>query len=148
MKQLGIALFLGLALMLAGCGSSSSNTVNGNWTATLTNPDGTAAFTFTTSLTQNSDNTLSVSNLSFATTSPCFANGATATGVITLTGTTNGLTNGGFQLILSSVSAPLSRNVLTLNGTIQNSNTISGTWSLTGVSSGCSGSGNFTMTKS
>jgi hypothetical protein len=147
MKQLGIALVLALGLMLSACGSSSSSNVNGNWTATLTNADGSPAFGFTTSLTQNSDSTLSVTNLSFTTSSACFPNGATATGGVTLSGTTNGITNGGFQLILSSSSDPLSRNVLTLNGTIQNSNTITGNWTLAGIASGCSGNGNFTMTK-
>ncbi len=38
MKQFGIVFFLAIALILTACGggSSSSNTLTGNWTATLT----------------------------------------------------------------------------------------------------------------
>jgi hypothetical protein len=38
-------------------------------------------------------------------------------------------------------------NTLTLNGTLTNS-TIMGTWTLTGLTSGCTGNGNFTMSRS
>jgi hypothetical protein len=37
-------------------------------------------------------------------------------------------------------------NTLTMQGTINN-NTVTGTWTLTGLTSGCSGSGTFTMNK-
>jgi hypothetical protein len=150
MKQLGAALVLALGLVLAACGTGSgnSNNVTGNWTATLTNPDGSPAFSFTTSLTQHSDNTVSGTNLNFTSANPCFANGATETGGFMVSGNTNGVTTGGFQLILTS-NPPnaLSHNVLTLNGTLMNGNTISGVWTLTGLSSGCTGSGTFTMTR-
>ena len=47
--------------------------------------------------------------------------------------------------IIVYIRAP-SGNSLKLNGTVANGNTITGTWTLTG-SSGCAGSGTFTMTK-
>jgi hypothetical protein len=61
-----------------------------------------------------------------------------------LGGNFNGNLTGQFQFKVLSASP--SNNVLTLTGTAS-SNTIKGTWTLTG-GTGCQGSGNFTMTKS
>jgi hypothetical protein len=151
MRQLASVCAMALTLLLVACGGSTNNfsNINGNWTASLANSNGTAAFGFTTTLSQNSNGTVSVSNVNFKTSSPCFTNGETASGALALSGTTNGVVSGGFQLIITSTpSAPMGpANALTLNGTVMNANTISGTWSLTGLQSGCTGSGNFTMTK-
>jgi hypothetical protein len=147
MKQLGIAMLLVLGLMLGACGggsSSNSNNINGNWTAALSDATGAPAFAFTTSLIQNSGTVVSVTNLSFTTATPCFASGGSGTGLFILSGNFNGNVTGTFQLTIQSGTP--SSNVFTLQGTVKN-NTISGTWTLTGVTSGCSGSGNFTMTK-
>jgi hypothetical protein len=148
MKTLGTIFVLGIALVLAGCGSNSnSNIINGNWTAALLNSSsgGSPVFNFTTTLTQSSGSSVSVTNLSFTTSSPCFASGSTATGGFTLSGNLNGVTSGGFQMNIQSTGS--SNNLLTLQGTVSN-NTISGTWSVSGTTSGCSGSGQFTMNKS
>src|SRR4051794_20368612 len=129
---------------MGGCGTSSgnnNNAINGNWTASLTNPDGTEAFNFTTTLTSSGSTGVSVSNLSFTTSSPCFSGGTDASGGFTLTGTTNGVSSGGFQMTIQSTPPG---NTLTLNGTLNN-NVISGTWTLSGLNSGCNGGGNFTM---
>ncbi len=152
MKQLASACAIALALLLAGCGGntrSNSNNIDGNWTTSLNNSNGTAAFGFTMTLSQNGNGTVSVSNLNFTTSSPCFAHGETASGALTLSGTTAGVVSGGFQLVITSTpSTPMGpTNVLTLNGAVMNPNTISGTWNLSGLQSGCTGSGNFTMTK-
>ena len=155
MKQLRPGVWaLAIVFLFAACSgtggrANNTNNLNGNWTASLTDPNGTPAFSFTTSLTQSGNGTLDVTNLNFTTSSPCFANGESATGGFTLSGTTSGVTNGGFQMIITSTpSAPLAgSNVLTLNGTVTNGNTISGTWTLTGLQSGCTGSGNFTMSR-
>ena len=145
MKQIGIAMLVGLGLMLSACGGGHSNsTVSGNWTASLSNPDGTPAFAFTTSLYQNSGTVVSVTTLGFNTATPCFASGGSATGSFILSGNFNGNVTGGFQLTVQSGTP--SGNVLALQGAVNN-NVISGTWTLTGVTSGCTGSGNFTMTK-
>jgi outer membrane lipopolysaccharide assembly protein LptE/RlpB len=148
MKTLGTIFVLGIALVLAACGSNSnSNIINGNWTAALLNSSsgGSPIFNFTTTLTQSSGSSVSVTNLNFTTSSPCFASGSTATGGFTLSGNLNGVTSGGFQMNIQSTGS--STNLLTLQGTVSN-NTISGTWSLSGTTSGCSGSGQFTMNKS
>jgi len=88
---------------------------------------------------------VTITNLNFSTATPCFAAGSTATGGFTLSGNQNGVTSGGFQMNIQSTGS--STNLLTLQGTVSN-NTISGTWALSGTTSGCSGSGAFTMNKS
>ncbi len=147
MKTLGTIFVLGIALVLAGCGSNSnSNIINGNWTAALLNSSsgGSPIFNFTATFTQSSGSDVSITNLNFTTSSPCFASGSTATGGFTLSGNLNGVTSGGFQMNIQSTGS--SSNLLTLQGTVSN-NTISGTWSISGTTSGCSGSGQFTMNK-
>jgi len=148
MKLLGSIFLLTMAFLLIGCGTSSSNDViNGNWTASLTDSSGVPAFGFNTTLHSNGSGGVTVSNLTFTTANPCFASGSTATGGFTLSGTTNGVTTGGFQMTIQSGSSVVSgSNALALQGTLNN-NTVSGTWTLTGTSPGCSGSGSFTMNK-
>src|ERR1700694_6117791 len=131
--------------MFVGCGSnhSKSRHINGDWTAALTNSsDGSQAFTFTTSITENNDGTLSVASLTISASS-CFVSGETESGSFALGGNFNGNVTGQFQFKVMSASP--SNNVLTLTGTA-NGNTIKGTWTLTG-GTGCQGSGNFTMTR-
>ena len=137
MKRLTIV--LGLAILLAACGSNHSE-INGTWTAALS---GTEQFNFTTNLTSTSNHGLSVTNLSFNTQSPCFPGTTTATGAFVVSGTLNGVSAGGFQLTVNSNGGG---NQLQMNGTLAN-NTVNGTWTLTGTTSGCTGSGTFTMNK-
>jgi hypothetical protein len=148
MKTLGMIVVLGIAMALAGCGNNSNNgSVNGNWTAALMNSSsgGSPVFNFTATFTQSSGSDVTITNLNFTTSTPCFASGSTATGGFTLSGNQNGVTSGGFQMNVQSTGS--SNNLLTLQGTVSN-NTISGNWSLSGATSGCSGSGTFTMNKS
>ncbi|PYV47525.1 MAG: hypothetical protein DMG92_16165 [Acidobacteria bacterium] len=146
MKTLGTILVLGIALTLAGCGTNSNNgEINGNWTAALMNSNsGPPVFDFTATFTQSSGSGVTITNLNFTTSSPCFASGSTATGGFVLSGNQNGVTSGGFQMNIQSTGS--TNNLLTLQGTVSN-NTISGNWSLSGATSGCSGSGQFTMNK-
>lgn len=150
MRNLGIILSTLAALVLVGCGggTSQSSAINGNWTAALTtSASGTPVFSFTTALTDMGNGGVSVTNLTFTTATPCFGSTTTATGGFTLSGTTNGVTSGGFQMTVQSGPAgTASNNLLNLQGTLRN-NTISGTWTLTGIASGCTGSGTFTMNK-
>jgi len=147
MKQFGIANVLAAGLILAACGggsSSSPGTVAGNWTAALTNNDGTLALGFTTSLTQgNGSATVTGTNLSFSTSTPCFTSGGSQTGSFVLSGI-NGNITGGFQLTITSGTP--SGNTLVLQGMVNNS-TITGTWNLTGSTQGCTGTGTFTLTR-
>ena len=141
MKKLGLV--LGLALLTAACSTGSDTAINGTWTAVLSNPNGSQAFDFTTNLVAVSNNGVSVTSLTFSTQSPCFPGTSTATGAFVVSGTFNGVSSGGFQLTVDSSSGS---NELKLNGTLHN-NTVSGTWTLTGATSGCTGSGTFTMNK-
>lgn len=144
MKHFRIAILLSLALAWSGCGnnsSSGSNTINGNWTATLT---GSQQIDLTATLTQ-SGSAVSVTNLSFTTSQSCFDTGAAATGSFTVTGTMNGVTTGSFQMtIISGSSNSNGNNQLSLQGTLTN-NSITGNWTLSGTGVGCTGSGTFTM---
>ena len=141
MKKLAMALLVTAVMTLVGCGSNSSHgNINGHWTAVLTD----TAFNFGTSIVVNNDGTLSVSNFSFSTNSPCFVSGETESGSFAFTGDFNGKVTGSFTFKV--VSGSPSGNTLSLTGTVSG-DTITGTWSLTG-GSGCTGSGNFTMTKS
>jgi hypothetical protein len=146
-KQFGIATVLAVGLILVACGggsSSSSPTVTGNWTATLTNTDSTPALGFTTSLTQSGGSVMVTgTNLNFTTSTACFTSGGSQTGSFVLSGNFNGNITGAFQLIITSGTP--TGNTLTLQGTVNN-NTITGTWTLTGTG-GCTGSGTFTIMK-
>jgi len=147
MKQFGIAMVMAAGLILLACGgsSSTSNTVTGNWTATLTNSDGTPAFAFTTSLTQsNGTATVTGTNLTFTTSTPCFTSGGSQSGSFVLSGNFNGNISGAFQLTITSGTP--SGNTLVLQGTVNN-NTITGTWNLTGSTQGCTGNGTFTLNR-
>ena len=144
MRKLAVAMLLVVGLITTGCGSNSNKgSVSGNWTATLTDSSQTQVFSFTTSLVDNGDGTVKVTNLTFSSNSSCFVSGETETGTFGLTGNMNGNVSGTFGMTITSGTP--SGNILTLSGTV-NGGTVSGTWTLTG-GIGCTGSGSFTMTK-
>jgi len=147
MKWFGIVLLISLGLILSGCGGgeNSRGSINGNWVATLTNSDGSTAFAFSTTFTQSASDGLNVTNFTFTTSSPCFVSGETQTGSFGVGGDFNGNITGVFGLTIRSGSP--GGNTLTLNGNVNN-NKITGTWALTGISSGCTGGGNFTIVRS
>jgi len=147
MKFIWLVLVSALIFSTAcGGGNSTNNRLTGNWTAALSNPDGSPALAFTTSLNQMSGtSTVAVNNLSFTTSTACFPGSSTATGAFVLSGDFNGQTKGSFQMTVQS-GTTMSGNLLTLQGTVNN-NVVSGSWTLTGATSGCASSGNFTMNK-
>jgi hypothetical protein len=144
MKISAVAILLSIALVLAGCGGGPSRggNINGTWAATLTDLNGSEEFGFTTSIITNSDGTLTVSNFSFTTNSPCFVSGETVTGAFSLTGDFNGHVAGNFSFKV--VSGSPSGNTLNLSGLVSG-NKITGNWTLSG-DPGCTGSGVFSMT--
>jgi hypothetical protein len=146
MKTLSIALFVGLGLLLVGCGNdrATSGNINGNWTASLTDTGGSQTLAFTTALVAaGSSGVLTVNNFRFTTQSACFVSGETESGTFALSGDFNGNVSGQFGM--SVLSGSPGGNTLTLTGTVRGG-TISGTWVLAG-GGGCSGSGTFTMTR-
>jgi hypothetical protein len=145
MNKLAVALFVLVGLVLTGCGSNNTNAsdLNGTWNATLRGNNNSTVLAFGTSLEVNNNGSVSVLNFEFTTGSGCFVMGETETGSFTLAGNFNGQVNGQFGMIVQSGTP--SGNTLTLTGTAAG-NTISGNWTLTG-STGCTGSGTFSMTK-
>lgn len=143
MKQFAVTVLLLLGLVLVGCGSNNPANLNGTWNATLMSGSTAPVFTFGTALSVSGNGSLNVTSFNFTTNSPCFAGGETETGSFTMSGNFSGQTHGSFGMTISSISP--SGNTMVLNGT-DVGNTITGTWTLTG-SSGCTGSGTFTMNK-
>jgi hypothetical protein len=148
MRRLGIALLTAVSLFFVGCGGGNSapgpGNINGNWTAMLSDTGTTPVFTFTTSFRQSGGTDVTVTNFTFTSSSPCFVSGGTETASFVLAGNFSGDVTGSFQLKIQSETP--SGNLLTLEGMAKN-NTISGTWMLSGVTSGCTGNGNFTLNR-
>jgi hypothetical protein len=149
MRQIRFAVSTGLVLMLIACGSSRPpQNINGAWFALLKNPDGSTAFTFQTTLTQDSGTAVGVTNFTFEPAPLCFVATTSETATFSSTGSSNGIVTGTLTMTVST-TFPVVQNVLTLQGTVNTGlatpGSISGTWSLTGQP-GCSGtSGTFTM---
>jgi hypothetical protein len=144
MKKLAVAMLVVAGMMLAGCGSNSHATgnINGNWAATL-NSSGAETFAFTTLLAVNADGSLGSSSFVLTVNnSSCSFPATTESGSFMLSGNLNGQVSGTFQYTIMSTGAEV--NTLTLNGTVKNGQ-IMGNWTLSGASSGCSGTGTFTM---
>jgi hypothetical protein len=150
-KATGIILLLVLALTISGCGSNTpgspgSGNINGTWTATLTNEDGSLAYQFSATFTQSANGGLSVTNFTFTSAGSCFASyppdGYGESGSFSLTGNSNGKIIGTFGMVIATpnINGPM----LTLKGTV-NGSTISGTWTASSTG-GCSGNGTFTLT--
>lgn len=98
----------------------------------------------TTTFTESSSNAVTVTNLKFTTDTPCFVSGETGTAAFVLSGNFNGSVTGAFQFTITSGNP--SGDTLTMQGTANN-NVITGTWTLTGIHSGCTGNGKFTLSK-
>ena len=127
-----------LGLTMAGCGSSTagSSGINGNWTATLKNPDGSIAYQFSATLTPATGNILDVTNLKVATPGQCLSSSEAASGSFIPTNAAFGMSMVGFAILSPDLS---------LQGKLS-SGTISGTWTLSGGGiAGCPGSGTFIM---
>jgi len=151
MKRLGIAIIFFATLLSLDCGGGGSapDVLSGNWTATLSNPDGTPAFTISTTL-QQSGNTVDVTKFDFTFPSTCFAAGTTAAANFGQVSTTHGVTSGTLQMTFQSGPANVNgANSLAFQGASGRTG-ISGTWTLTGTGTACaqaetSTSGNFVM---
>jgi len=134
-KRIGTSLVVSLGLILAGCGSSRSG--SGSWQATLTNPDGSTAYTFAATIAQNG-NTLSFPSLFFTNPGSCSA--------LTLAGGSGTVGNGSTVIKISSGLANPEATILKLNGS-WNGNTSAGTWTLNGSVIPCNGNGTFMLFK-
>jgi hypothetical protein len=134
-----ITILLALGLTMLSCGSSvgglRSGNINGAWTATLTNPNGSIAYKFSATFTQGTGGALSVTNLNFTIPGPCLLSGALgAQGSFTPS-----IGFFGMSMAALDVGGPM----LNLQGTLSN-NMISGTWTASATLPPCSGNGSFT----
>lgn len=149
------ALGIGLSLLLLGCGNGNQArpvNLSGNWTATLQKPNGASAFSFAVSFNEVGGSVLNVTSLSFNPATSCFQSQVSASGVVQFSSGGYGYYTGGgttaMSLTIKGLSAASGTDTLVLQGTANASNSVSGTWTLNGVSVNCTGSGGFTMTKS
>jgi hypothetical protein len=146
MKSMAAILLLSASVALSGCGSNSNSTVNGNingtWNATL-DSTGTETFGFMTNLTVNSGGALGTSSFNImVNNTPCVFPVTTESGSFTIGGNFNGQVSGSFHYVVTSTGATV--NTLTLDGMVSGGQ-ITGTWTVSGASGGCSGNGTFTM---
>jgi hypothetical protein len=138
---------LSLVSLLLACGSNPAppQKIDGAWKASLQNSPSTLAYSFTTILTQGTGSTVDVSGFQFFVgASPCFTSPLGETATFTGTGQGGGFETDPFAMNISTAFGTGVENVLTLEGTRNSDGTISGNWSITGLS-GCSGSGTYTM---
>jgi hypothetical protein len=144
MKSIAAVVLLAASLALSGCGSNSTvnGNINGMWTATL-NSSGTESFGFVTDLVVNSGGALGTSSFNImVNNTPCVFPTTSESGSFTISGNFNGQVSGGFNYMITSTGATV--NTLTLNGIVNNGQ-ITGNWTVSGASGGCTGTGTFTM---
>ena len=143
MRHLRTFSLLAAALFLiAGCGSSSSPNLSGNWLGTATSNSGggnnPVQFTFTMQEGALAGNSapITISNLTFTNANNCFANGSTASGTVT-----NGV-NGGARTLTGDVFSGANNTGNHLNFNMQvatDNNSASGTYTTVGGNGGCPG---------
>ena len=151
---LRLTLALGLFLTLLGCGNRNQvkpANLSGNWTANLQKANGSTVFSFSSSITEVGNTVLNVSNVSFNPATSCFQSQVGASGIAQFSSSGYGYYTGGgttaMSLTVKGLAAGGGTNTLTLQGTANPDTSVSGTWTLNGVSAACSGSGGFTMTR-
>jgi hypothetical protein len=142
-RSLSLLLF---ASILTACGSNTvPKVIDGTWNASLQNPDSSVAYTFQATLNQDTGSSVKVIHFDFTSDAPCFTAPSGQTATFSATGHSREFQTGPFSMHISTANGTMAENVLTLTGTRNADGNISGTWTLTGAS-GCSGSGNYTMT--
>ena len=146
MKPIRVPVVLALALVLAACGSASHmQTLDGVWNAQLSNSDGTSASAFQTVLTQAGGADVNVTGFVFTVPDSCFSSETSQHASFTPAAGSRGTLMGEFEMTVTTLF-PQGNNVLTLQGTV-NGTAMTGTWSLTGGTGPCNGSGDFQMDK-
>jgi hypothetical protein len=145
MKKIAAVVLLGMTLILSGCGSNSHvvGNINGMWSATLSNSTLANDFTFMTNLTTNADGSLGTTNFNLTLNStPCTFSTSTERGTFTITGNSNGQVSGKFHYVIMSTGVEV--NTINLDGKVS-AGQIMGTWTVSGATANCAGTGTFTM---
>lgn len=151
---LRLTVALGLFLALLGCGNGNQVrpvNLSGNWTASLQKANGSTVFSFSSSINEVGNTVLNVTNVSFNPSTSCFQSQVGASGLAQFSSSGYGYYTGGgvtaMSLTVKGLATGGGTDTLTLQGTANPDNSVSGTWTLNGVSATCSGSGGFTMTR-
>lgn len=151
---LPLTLALGVLIALLGCGNGNQvkpANLSGNWTANLQKANGSTVFSFSSSITEVGNTVLNVSNVSFNPATSCFQSQVSASGLAQFSSSGYGYYTGGgvtaMSITVKGLAAGGGTDTLILQGTANPDNSVSGTWTLNGVSAACSGSGGFTMTR-
>lgn len=148
---LAIVLIAGL-LGLGACGSSNTDqqqaSATGNWTASLTNSvTGQQTFTFNFGMNQNGNN-LAMTNMSFPNMNNCFGPGSVMSGQMTSSGMMMGMQMQMSMEMWSNSDKTGNHLSMQMSMPSGNNNQMSGTYTLTGVTSGCtSQTGTVTMNR-
>ena len=157
MKELAILLLV--ALMLNGCGTTSTNNVQtasgGTWQSEMLGGDGAASgFSFITQFTVGGSGTLSISSFQFLTQidGGCFpVTGGSESGTLNVTFNSADQVTGTFSFTVASGGNTLTLTSSAVTGTLSGSTltggSITGRWALQG-GTGCNNvNGTFTMTQ-
>lgn len=145
MKLALLSCLFSAALLSVACGSSPKpRVIDGAWNASLKNSDSSSAYTFITTLNQNTGSKVDVSGFLFMDSAPCFPSQTGQTATFSATGHSKGFQTGPFTMVISTTFGTQVENVLTLSGIRNSDGTITGTWTLTGLT-GCSGDGTYAM---
>ncbi len=154
MRYLLVTCAVGLSLALFGCGNGNNSSpvnLSGNWNANLQLTSGAKALSFSTTLTEVGGSILNGSNLTFNPATTCFNSQTTESGAVQFSSGGYGYYTGGgttaMSLTIKGLSAAGAQDTLNLQGTANPDHSVSGTWTLNGVSTTCSNSGGFTMTR-
>jgi hypothetical protein len=110
----------------------------------LLNSSGSAAYVFSSDLSQGTGSAVAISSFNFNSPAPCFAWSLGQTATFSVTGASDGYQTGPFQMTITTLFPQQSNNVLQLTGNRSGSGGIAGNWSITGLT-GCPASGTFTM---
>jgi hypothetical protein len=142
MRLTRITVLLALCLMLVSCGGGHFDTINGNWTATLsgtaTQSGAAEVLKFTVTLNQTSPPGVDATNFTLSTPTSCLSDPSTVSSTFS---------NGAFTMDIVGFPGVF-QNVLKLQGNV-NGSALTGSWTFTGgpSESGCDGSGTFKLTK-
>jgi hypothetical protein len=133
-----------IALILTAWGASPAKKIDGTWNASWLNSNSSVAYTFAATPAQGNGTTVNVSNFNFTSAAPCFTVPLGQSATFSATGHSGGYQTGPFGMSIDTGLMTPVGNVLTLTGTRNADGSISGKWTLTGLSR-CSTSGSYNM---
>jgi hypothetical protein len=145
MKSLRTIAALALGFTLAGCGASQVQKLDGTWDAQLFNTGGTPALTFTAVLAESGGTQVDMPIFALMVPSSCFPSETSRKATFTRARDRGRRLAGTIGMTVTT-KFPVENNLLTLKGEV-NDTLATGTWSLTGGTAPCNGSGSFQMNR-